>query len=99
MVNIARRPATRPVRSGTVLFAALLGASVIGLDASVVNVALPRIGHELGGSTAGLQWIIDAYTLMFAACLLSAGAVGDRIGAERLYRAGMAAFGLASLAC
>ena len=81
------------------LFAALLGFVMIALDASAVNVALPAVGRGLGGSTAGLQWIVDAYTLMFAALLLSAGAFSDRLGAGRLYAGGAAAFTLASVAC
>jgi DHA2 family methylenomycin A resistance protein-like MFS transporter len=85
--------------AGTTLFAALLGFVMIALDASAVNVALPAVGRGLGGSTAGLQWIVDAYTLMFAALLLSAGAFSDRIGASRLYAGGAAAFTLASAAC
>ena len=84
---------------GLTLFAALLGFFMIGLDASAVNVALPSIGRGLGGSTAGLQWIVDAYTLMFAALLLSAGAFSDRVGAARLYGGGAAVFTLASAAC
>ncbi|NUP48007.1 MAG: MFS transporter [Catenulispora sp.] len=81
------------------LFAALLGFVMIALDASAVNVALPAVGRGLGGATAGLQWIVDAYTLMFAALLLSAGAFSDRLGAGRLYIGGAVAFTLASAAC
>jgi DHA2 family methylenomycin A resistance protein-like MFS transporter len=81
------------------LFASLLGFVMIAIDASAVNVALPAVGRGLGGSTAGLQWIVDAYTLMFAALLLSAGAFSDRVGASRLYAAGAAVFTLASAAC
>jgi DHA2 family methylenomycin A resistance protein-like MFS transporter len=72
---------------------------MIGLDASAVNVALPRIGLALGGSTTGLQWIVDAYTLMFAALLLSAGALSDRLGANRVFAAGLAVFTVASAVC
>ncbi len=82
-----------------VLGAALLGFFVIGLDASAVNVALPAIGRTLGGTTAGLQWIVDAYTLMFAALLLSAGALSDRLGANRVFGAGLAVFTAASALC
>lgn len=87
------------VSPGLTLFAALLGFVMIAIDASAVNVALPAVGRGLGGSTAGLQWIVDAYTLMFAALLLSAGAFSDRLGASRLYAVGAAAFTLASAAC
>jgi len=91
-------PAAPPAPRLT-LFAALLGFVMIALDASAVNVALPAVGRGLGGSTSGLQWIVDAYTLMFAALLLSAGAFSDRLGANRLYAGGAAAFTLASVAC
>ncbi|WP_269855489.1 MFS transporter [Streptomyces sp. RPT161] len=94
-------PATAPRRVSPtlVLGAALLGFFVIGLDASAVNVALPAIGRTLGGTTAGLQWIVDAYTLMFAALLLSAGALSDRLGANRVFGAGLAVFTAASVLC
>ncbi|HET9171253.1 MAG TPA: MFS transporter [Actinospica sp.] len=98
----AARALGRPDRSGSArltLFAALLGFVMIAVDASAVNVALPSVGRGLGGSTAGLQWIVDAYTLMFAALLLSAGAFSDRLGAGRLYAWGAGAFTLASAAC
>ncbi len=70
-------------RSGFTLAAAVLGFFVITLDAVVVNVALPSIRDHLGGGMAGLQWVVDGYTLMFAALVLSAGALADRIGARQ----------------
>jgi DHA2 family methylenomycin A resistance protein-like MFS transporter len=82
-----------------VLAAALLSFFVISLDGSVVNVALPAISGSLRGSMAGLQWVVDGYTLMFAALMLSAGALSDRIGANRAYAVGLGAFTLASAAC
>ena len=82
-----------------VLVAALLGFFMLSLDSTAVNVALPGIERDLGGSTAGLQWVIDAYTLMFAALLISAGAVSDRVGAKRLFAIGLAAFLASSAAC
>ncbi|MFE7397862.1 MFS transporter, partial [Streptomyces sp. NPDC057557] len=81
------------------LVASLLGFALIMLDASVVNVALPSMGPDLGGGMAGLQWVVDAYTIAFAALLLSTGAFSDRIGATRAYTAGIALFTLASVAC
>ena len=83
----------------TILLTALLGFFMLSLDSTAVNVALPGIQRRLGGSTAGLQWVIDAYTLMFAALLISAGAVSDRVGAKRLYAVGLAAFLASSAAC
>ena len=96
---LSARPSKRAGSPRLTLFAALLGFVMIAVDASAVNVALPCVGRGLGGSTAGLQWIVDAYTLMFAALLLSAGAFSDRLGAGRLYAWGAAVFTLASAAC
>src|SRR5919199_1206414 len=78
---------------------AVLGFFIVTLDALVVNVALPAIGSDLGGGITGLQWVIDGYTLMFAALLLSAGALSDRIGARQAYAVGLATFVAASVAC
>ncbi|MEV0176482.1 MFS transporter [Streptomyces sp. NPDC050803] len=81
------------------LTAALLGFGLICLDASVVNVALPAIGDSLGSGMSGLQWVVDAYTLAFAALMLSTGAFSDRVGASRAYALGATVFTLASVAC
>ncbi len=89
-----RSPGTSPT-----LVTALLGFFVITLDAVIVNVALPAIGRELGGGMAGLQWVVDGYTLMFAALLLSAGTLSDRLGARRAFGTGLAVFVAASIAC
>jgi DHA2 family methylenomycin A resistance protein-like MFS transporter len=85
--------------SGLTLAATVLGFFVITLDAVVVNVALPSMRRELGGGIAGSQWVVDGYTLMFAAVLLSAGALTDRIGARRAFGIGVVAFVAASAAC
>jgi MFS transporter, DHA2 family, methylenomycin A resistance protein len=81
------------------LAAALLGFFVITLDAVVVNVALPAIEHDFGAGVTGLQWVVDGYTLMFAALLLSAGSLIDRIGARHAFGVGLALFVAASVAC
>ncbi|MFG2608042.1 MFS transporter [Streptomyces sp. NPDC048514] len=81
------------------LTASLLGFALICLDASVVNVALPAIGSGFGAGMSGLQWVVDAYTLSFAALMLSTGAFSDRIGASRAFTLGTAVFTLASAAC
>lgn len=85
--------------SALTLVAALLGFALITLDASVVNVALPAIGAALGGGMSGLQWVVDAYTLAFAALMLSTGAFADRAGASRAYALGITVFTVASAAC
>jgi DHA2 family methylenomycin A resistance protein-like MFS transporter len=84
----------------TVITAATsLGFAVVQLDGSILNVALPRIGAALGASVGTLQWTVDAYLLVFAALLLSAGALGDRIGSKRAFIAGFTIFAAASCAC
>jgi DHA2 family methylenomycin A resistance protein-like MFS transporter len=75
------------------------GFFVVTLDAVIVNLALPDIRRELAGGMSGLQWLVDGYTLMFAALLLSAGSLSDRVGARRAFGAGMVVFVLASAAC
>ncbi|GAA3397005.1 MFS transporter [Streptomyces roseoviridis] len=86
-------------RPGTALAAAMLGFALITLDTSVVNVALPAIGTDLRAGMTGLSWVVDAYTLPFAALLLSSGALADRTGASRAYAFGVVVFTLASVAC
>lgn len=81
------------------LSAALLGFFIITLDAVVVNVALPTIGRELKASITDLQWIVDSYTLAFAALLLFAGSLCDLIGARMTFGGGLSLFVLASIAC
>jgi DHA2 family methylenomycin A resistance protein-like MFS transporter len=66
---------------------------------TIVNVALDAIGREFGAPTASLQWVVDAYTLLLAALLLSAGALGDRFGPRRAFLAGLVLFALSSAAC
>ena len=79
--------------------AASLGFAIVQLDVTVVNVAIPSLGHSFGSSVHGLQWIVDAYTLSFAALLLTSGTLADRFGSRRLFAYGLALFLLASLGC
>ncbi|WP_063739766.1 MFS transporter [Pseudonocardia halophobica] len=81
------------------LVAASLGFGVVQLDVTAVNVAVEPIGRALGGGVAGGQWVVDAYTVTFAALILTAGALGDRLGARRLFAGGFVLFTLASVAC
>src|SRR6201991_1246344 len=76
-----------------------VGFVVTQLDVTIVNVALAKIGADLHANVAGLQWIVDAYTLAFAVLMLSAGALGDRYGARRMFAGGIALFALASPLC
>ena len=81
------------------LVTAGLGFVVVLLDLSVVNVALEALRTAFDTNVLGLQWVVNAYTLVFAALLLTSGALGDRFGAKRIFAAGFAVFTLASLAC
>jgi EmrB/QacA subfamily drug resistance transporter len=69
------------------------------LDITVVNVALPDIQRDLDASLSSLQWVVDAYSLMLAACLLTAGSLGDRLGRRRVFTLGFALFTVASFLC
>jgi MFS transporter, DHA2 family, methylenomycin A resistance protein len=86
-------------QAAAALVASVLAFFVITLDATVVNVALPSVRADLAGGLTGLQWVVDGYTLMFAALLLSAGALVDRLGARDALGVGVGVFVLASLAC
>ena len=63
-----------------------LSLLIVGIDGTIVNVALPTLVRELGASTSQLQWIVDAYTLVFASFLLVAGSTGDRLGRKHVLR-------------
>src|SRR6201996_2214376 len=87
------------MRRGTlILIALLLAAFVINLDSTIVNVALPTLVRELHASNSQLQWVVDAYNLLFAAAVLTAGGLSDRFGRKGMLLAGLGVFGLASLA-
>ncbi len=87
-------------RSGRwVLLATVLGSSMAFLDSTVVNVALPTIGKQLGASLGGLQWTVSAYTLTLAGLILLGGALGDRLGRRRVFAWGVIWFAVASAMC
>jgi len=73
--------------------------AVVVMDISIINVALPAIGRDLHASVSGLQWTVDAYTLVLASFLVLAGSTADRAGRRRVFQIGLAAFGLGSLLC
>ncbi|MGN9813258.1 MFS transporter [Micromonospora sp. BQ11] len=81
------------------LLAAVLASGMVFLDSTVVNVALPRLGRDLGATVAGLQWTVNGYLLMLAAFVLLGGALGDRFGRRRIFLLGVVWFTLASLLC
>lgn len=96
---MADRVHLRTAAGRGVLATTVIGTGMAILDGTVVNVALPRIGHDLHASVAGLQWIVDGYLLALAGLVLVAGALGDRYGRRRVYVVGVAWFGVASLLC
>jgi EmrB/QacA subfamily drug resistance transporter len=81
------------------LVAAILGSSIVFIDSTVVNVALPPIQRDLGGGLAAQQWIADAYLLTLGSLILVGGSLGDIFGEVRVFRLGVASFGLASVLC
>jgi EmrB/QacA subfamily drug resistance transporter len=72
---------------------------IVGTDSTIVNVALPSIRHDLHASLSGLQWSVDAYTLVIASFLMASGSMGDRFGRRRVFQTGLALFTLGSLLC
>ena len=86
-------------RKRLVLLAAVMGSFVAGLDATVVNVALPAIERDLGGGLAGQQWVSNGYLLALGALILIGGSLGDVFGERLVFSIGVAGFGVASLLC
>jgi EmrB/QacA subfamily drug resistance transporter len=94
----ATRPATSPARKRITLLALCLAAFIISLDVTIVNVALPSLVRQTGATTTDLQWVVDAYNLVFATLVLVAGSLSDRLGRKGMLLAGLGVFGVASLA-
>ncbi|MET7715484.1 MFS transporter [Streptomyces sp. NPDC005407] len=86
-------------RRWTVLAVCCLSMFLVGLDTTIVNVGLPAIGRGLGVETGGLEWTVDAYTIVLAGLLISSGALADRFGRRRVFQFGLMVFGAASLVC
>ncbi len=86
-------------RGRLVLAAAITASGIAFLDGTVVNVALPRIGADLGGGFATLQWVVDAYMLTLGSLVLVGGALGDMLGRRRVFDVGIIGFGIASVGC
>src|SRR5580698_7154816 len=97
--RVSEQEPPRGLSASLTLFAMSLGYGVVQLDVTIVNTALDSIGTSLGGGVSELQWVVNAYTIAFAAFILTAGALGDRIGAKRVFMAGFAVFTAASVAC
>ncbi len=86
-------------RARWVLAATVLGSALSFLDATVVNIALPSLGADLGAGTAALTWVVNAYALTLAALVLLGGALGDRYGRRRIYLLGVTVFAASSALC
>ncbi len=93
-----RAPA-RPGGAAWILAATILGSSMAFIDGSAVNVALPIIQSELHSTIVGAQWVVEAYLVFLSSLILVGGAIGDHVGRERVYAAGVIVFGAASAAC
>src|SRR5207248_1943362 len=87
------------MRRLVVLGICCLSLLIVGLDTTIVNVALPAIHRDLHASVSGLQWTIDAYTLVLASLLMLAGSTADRIGRRRVFQIGLVVFAAGSLLC
>lgn len=101
---MATLTAPEPLRFGSAagrwtLIGVALGSGMTMLDGTVVNIALPRLGADLGADFAGLQWVVNGYTLALASLILLGGSLGDRLGRRRIFTIGVVWFTLASLLC
>src|SRR5262245_32505135 len=96
--GVSRVEASRR-RRVLVLAVCCLSLFIVGIDATIVNVALPSIGHDLHAPVSGLQWTVDAYTIVIASFLMLSGSTGDRVGRRRTFQSGLALFTLGSLLC
>ena len=96
---ISDDPDNSALAKSLTLAAMSLGFGVVQLDVTIVNTTLNSIAATLGGGVPELQWIVSAYTITFAALILPAGALGDRLGSRRVFMWGFGVFTAASLAC
>jgi EmrB/QacA subfamily drug resistance transporter len=97
--SAAAPPALSESQKRLILIAAILGSSVVFIDSTVVNVALPAIGDDLGGGLAGQQWTSNAYLVTLSALILIGGSLGDIFGERRIFTIGVLGFGVTSLMC
>ncbi|NNN02417.1 MAG: MFS transporter [Acidimicrobiaceae bacterium] len=89
---------SRRRRTGILLICSL-SLLIVSLDVTILNVALPSIGHDLHATVSGLQWTVDAYTLVLASLLMLSGSMGDRLGRRRVFLVGLGLFTAGSLLC
>src|SRR5947208_13512045 len=86
-------------RKRLILVACILGSTIVFVDSTVVNVALPAIRRDLGGGLVLQEWVVDAYLLTLGALILVGGSLADLFGEKRVFSIGVAAFGVTSLMC
>ena len=99
---IRAAPCESPCGAATarwILAATILASSMVFIDGTVVNVALPALQRDLGASLADVQWVVESYALFLAALLLAGGVAGDRFGRRRVFSLGVALFAAASVWC
>jgi EmrB/QacA subfamily drug resistance transporter len=89
----------KPIHPNLILGICCISLLIVGMDVTIVNVALPAIQHELHAKLSGLQWILDAYTLVVATLLMLAGSMSDRFGRRRVFQIGLILFTAGSLLC
>jgi DHA2 family methylenomycin A resistance protein-like MFS transporter len=88
-----------PSSRSVVLIVMCVGYFLVLLDVTIVNVALPSIGSDLGAGVSGLQWVVDGYAIALASLMLAGGTIGDLHGHKRVVLTGLATFGIASVGC
>src|ERR1700745_4374358 len=86
-------------RPWLILWICCMSLLIVGIDVTIVNVALPSIRQDLRASLSGLQWSVDAYTLVIGSLLMASGSTADRFGRRRVFQTGLALFTLGSLLC
>src|SRR5258706_9512460 len=86
-------------RKRLILVACILGSTVVFVDSTVVNVALPAIKDDLGGGLVLQQWVVDAYLLTLGSLILVGGSLGDIFGGKRIFQLGVVTFGVTSILC
>ena len=90
------RQAARP---NLILGICCMSLLIVGMDVTIVNVALPAIQRDLHATLSGLQWVVDAYTLVVASLLMFSGSVSDRVGRRRVFQIGLVMFTAGSVLC
>src|SRR2546423_4550816 len=86
-------------RKRLILVSCILGSTIVFVDSTVVNVALPAIKRDLGGGLALQQWVVDAYLLTLGSLILVGGSLGDLFGERRVFELGVVSFGVTSVLC